>query len=383
MVEHPQRVQPRDVGDAALLPVQPPEVHALLLQGVVGVVEVGGGEVLVPDVEGDLVAAGGVQAEPAHHGLVGGLVAADARGGVQVEGDLQAAGVQGGQEALRVGEQVGVPGVAGPAVAERRVDVHQVPVHVDHGHGEGQLLGREPVHESQVGGLGVLVEAAPPVAQQRARDEGRGAGQGEEVAQRPPVVLAVPEQVQVLVRRAPVHGVGAGARADPFVALEQERGGAVDDGDAVGGEQAGVQAGPPVDLVQGAAGAAEVGGVGLLGVPGIAVAPGAAVGADDGGAQAHGQARPGEAPGGLVGQVEVGGEDLDPVLPAAHLEVGRRAQVARDHQLGGGVDEVAGARVLHADEPVGQDGEAGSVRHDDGVGAGRGGAEPGGGGGQR
>lgn len=59
VVEHPQRVQARNVRDATLLPVQPPEVHALVLQGVVGVGEVGGGEVLVPDVEGDLLPLAG------------------------------------------------------------------------------------------------------------------------------------------------------------------------------------------------------------------------------------------------------------------------------------------------------------------------------------
>ena len=62
------------------------------------------------------------------------------------------------------------------------------------------------------------------------------------------------------------------------------------------------------------------------------------------------------------------GEDLDAVLAAAHVEGGRLPQVAGDDQLGGGVGERAGCGALHADEPIGQDGEADVVAHaDDGL----------------
>ena len=365
VVEHPQRVQARDIGVAALLPVQPPEVDAVVLQRVVGELQVGVGEVLVTDVEGDGLARGRVPAEPAHHGGVGGLVAADAGGGVEVEGHLHAAGVQGVQEAPGVGEEIGVPGVAGPPVADRRVDVHQVPVHVEHRYREGQPLGREAVHEGEVGLLGVAVVAAPPVAQERPRDQRSGAGQAEEVPQRPAVVLPVAEQVQVVVRGGAVHGARARARPDPLVLLEEQGGGVVDDGQSGQREDPGAQPRPAVDVVQGAAGAAQVGREGLVGVPLVPEPPGSAVQVDNGGAHGHAQPRAGEPSRGLIGQVEVLGEDLHAVLAAAHVEGGGLAQVAGDDQLGGGVGELARPGALHADEPVGQDGEAGVVAHPD------------------
>ena len=376
MVEHPQGIQPRDVGVAALLPVQPPEVDALLLQGMVGVLQVGGREVLVTDIEGDGLARGRVAAQPAHHGGIGVLVAPDAGSGMEVEGHLHAAVVQGLQEAPGIGEELAVPGVAGPSVADRRVDVHQVPVHVEHGHREGQVLGRETIHEGQVGLLRVAVVAAPPVAQERPRDQGSGAGEAEEVPQRAAIVLPVAEEVQVVIRGRAVHGARARARPDPLVLLEEQGCGVVDDGKAVQGQDSGVQARPAVDVVQGAAGAAQVGRKGLVGVPLVPEPPGPAVQVDDGGAHGHAQPRAGEPPGGLVGEVKMLGEDLDAVLAAAHIEGGSLSQVAGDDQLGGGVGEAAGLGALHADEPVRQDGEADPVAHmDDGLRAGGGGTE--------
>ena len=253
--------------------------------------EVGGGEVFVSDGEGDGLARGRVPAEPAHHRSVSALMAPDAGGGVKIERDLHAAVVQGVQEAPGVGEELGVPGVAGPPVADRRVDVHQVPVHVEHGHGEGEALGREAVHESEVGLLSVAMVAAPPVAQERSRDQRDGAGQGEEVAQSPPVVLSVAEQVQVAVAGRAVNRARARARPDPLVLLEEQGGGVVDDGQAGQGEDPGAQARPAVDVVQGAAGAAQVGRKGLVGVPLVPEPPGPAVQVDDRGAHGHAQPR--------------------------------------------------------------------------------------------
>ena len=284
VVEHPQRVQARDVRGAPLLPVQPPEVHPLLLQGVVDAGEVGVGEGPVPDIEGDARARVRVQAQPGGHGAVGGLVTADPVGRVEVEGDLQAAPVEGGQEAPGVREEPPVPGVARPAVADRRVHVHLVPVHVDHGHGQGDALGGEAVHEGQVLLLGVGVVAAPPVTQEGPVNERGGPGQAEEVVQGRAVVLPVAEEVEVRVRGGAVHGARTGAGTDPLVLGQEQGGRVVQDGPAGQGQQAGAQGDGAVGLVQGAGGTAEVRGVGLPGVPGVPEVPGAAVGVDDPGA---------------------------------------------------------------------------------------------------
>ena len=94
-----------------------------------------------------------------------------------------------------------------------------MPVHVDDGHGEGQFLGDEAVHERQVLPTAIGVVAAPPVAQQRARDEGARAGEAEEVSQRLPVVLAISEDVEVLCSVA--QTVAGFTAPDPLVLGEQ------------------------------------------------------------------------------------------------------------------------------------------------------------------
>ena len=97
--------------------------------------------------------------------------------------------------------------------------------------------------------------------------------------------------------------------------------------------------------------------------------PRAAVEVEDGGAQGDAEAGAGEAPGGLVAQVQVLGEDLDLVRSSDDLEVGDRAQVPGDDELGSGIDELAARAVLHADEAVGEDGEPGVLTNlDDGLG---------------
>ena len=231
--------------------------------------------------------------------------------------------MQTGQEGLGVGEESPVPGVARPARADRRVDVGDVPVHVDDGHGEGQLLGGEAVHERQVLLVAVGVVAAPPVAQQRPRNERAWAGEAEEVAQRPPVVLAVAEDVEVL---RPVGQAVAGLTGpDPLVLGEQQRGRVVQGGDAVQAQQSRAEGDGAVGLIEGAGGAAQVRREGLGRVPHVAVVPGAAVGVERRRAQPDAEARWGEAQRGNMGQVQVLGDDLQSVLTPHHPEQRRLA----------------------------------------------------------
>ena len=67
------------------------------------------------------------------------FVRVDAFGRVQVERGLQALLVERRQEAGRVGEELAVPGVAGPARAGV-AGLGDVPVHVDHAHRERDLV---------------------------------------------------------------------------------------------------------------------------------------------------------------------------------------------------------------------------------------------------
>jgi hypothetical protein len=107
-------------------------------------------------------------------------------------------------------------------VFRHRLDA--VPVHVEHRHGERQVLLVEAVEQLEIAVGAVAVVAAPPVAEHPAGQHRRPAGDGEERVERGLVVVAVGEDVDV--------DAAVGARADPAVVLEQERARVVERGHA-------------------------------------------------------------------------------------------------------------------------------------------------------
>ena len=166
VVQAPQRVEARLPRQAALLPVNPPEVDAIFLHRVVELVEVDLHELRIGQVELHGLAAFRIDV----HGLgdlrIQLFERAHAVPRVDVERGLHAMLVQPVEEALRIREEVLVPRVAGPAGAVLRVDVvNQVPVHIDDGRGERDAFLFETFDELTVFGFGIAVVAAPPVAE--------------------------------------------------------------------------------------------------------------------------------------------------------------------------------------------------------------------------
>jgi len=352
VVEGPQRVEARDPRGGALLPVDPPEIDALLLERVMQLLQVGADEVGVADVEDDRLLGVRVGAGAGGDGPVGLLVRPDAGGGVHIEGHRQAAVVQFRQEGRRVGKEVPVPGVAGPAVPVTGGDVDEVPVHVEDGHAERQPLGLEGVEQFAVllGGVGVI--AAPPVAERGPRQQGRRAGQSLEVAHRPGDVPPVGEDVEVEVAAAgsdpPVLGQGEGVRV-------------VQGDDPEGAGEARFQGAGSVDGVQGAGRAAQVERHLHLGDH-LAVPPQLVVVLPGG----RGDRQPARREGAAV---VLQGERGRPHQEAGALPDDRELrgrEVAVEHDLGGPVLEGPVGRVLQAQQPLGQDGHPPAVARDDG-----------------
>ncbi len=153
----------------ALLPVHPPEVDPILLIGMVQDLEIAFHEMWIGDVEGDRLFGGRVDAHPFCHAFVLLLVRMDAPGRVQVERRAQSLLVQPLNEAVRIGEELSVPGVAGPAIGGV-AGFGDVPVHVDDADRERNLLGAEFLHQGFQIVLGVGPVAAPPVAKDVTRD---------------------------------------------------------------------------------------------------------------------------------------------------------------------------------------------------------------------
>lgn len=329
-VELPQRVEPGAPRVPALLPVEPPEVDPVLLHRPQDVLEQRIEVCRVGHVERHRRLGLGIDSESGGHCGIGGFVSADAVGGVVVEGDPQATTVQLGEEGRRVGEESPLPGVAGPPGAEPRVDVGDVPVHVEHRDRQGDPLGSESVQQREVfvGGVGVV--AAPPGAEHPAWHERHRPGEGVVVGEGGPVVATMGEDVEVDLGAVPVVQLSVG--------VDDEGVRVVEDGDAVAGADARLERDPPVGLVEGAGGAAE-------GAQRLAVAPGRAVVADPatgGHRQAHRRGWPS-----VPAQLEPVGADLDTLADPGHLSLDR-PQVTPDDHLGGPILEAAGRGILDA-----------------------------------
>ena len=222
------------LGFYPLLPVKPPEIYALALQGADYAVEIGIGPFLlghavrdaglvaglthgslvsgievaaiVKDIVLGAVVVGGAGEIIGNEGGVAFLEGADAGGGVQVQGGLVAHAVQVSQKTLRIREKVPVPGVAGPSAALVKIVMAKalahiligiVPVHVNYHdvHGDIVLL-----HLAAKGQEFIVREdpvAAPPVAKRPLGRHGDAAGDLHEVPQGGRVVVSVGEEVPV------------------------------------------------------------------------------------------------------------------------------------------------------------------------------------------
>ena len=89
VVQGPEGVKAGDLGGLALLPVQPPEVHALFLQRPVQHFKIGRHKFRICRVEGDQLPACRVFSQLTAHGLIGILKEPDALGRVYVQGNFE------------------------------------------------------------------------------------------------------------------------------------------------------------------------------------------------------------------------------------------------------------------------------------------------------
>src|SRR6185437_11025213 len=140
VVEPPGIVHAREFGVGLLLPVEPPEVDALLLKRMEDKLEVVGGPLFVGWVEGDVFLCCRIDAHGAGHCGVLLLPWLNAGCGVEIERGLEPLLMQAGEEIFRIGKEQMVPCVSGPAETFARLICFvpglellaaDVPAHID------------------------------------------------------------------------------------------------------------------------------------------------------------------------------------------------------------------------------------------------------------
>ncbi len=294
----------------------------------------------------------GVPAQEAGECRVRLLVGMHSVGRMQVQGGPEPEAVQVPEKVRGIGEELPVPGVAGPAPRVRIV--HQVPVHVDDADRQGNRAAAELLHQIEQRFPGVLPVAAPPVAQDPSGDQGNRTRDPHEIPDAPGIVPAVAEEVEVARPLRLLRRNAGAARHHPAVLLEDEGTGIVHEGPSGPGDESRFEGNRPVDVVQGAGGAAEVPGIG------VPVLPGPLPLLQPDGERLRGE-RPVREP---VPDQKRGGLDLQiSVFRPAGLEVGNRQAAVPEH-LARPVLESGVRGVFHPDQPVGQQGEADAACRD-------------------
>ncbi len=232
VVEPPGRHYAGHFGVLRLLPVEPPEVDALLLQRVMQQVHVVDGVFLVGNVEGHIFLCRRIDAHGFGHSRIRRFPGLNARSRMQIEGGLQAFGVEFGEKVVRIGEEHLVPRIATPAQALARL-VHlarglelfpaDVPAHVDDKHIQRHVVLVKTAHQLVEFLIGVVPVARPPCSESKPRGQRNPPGDLDVVAQRLAIVVPVAEEIEVLpLAGRPLDDPGPGAF---FALLEAEVGG--------------------------------------------------------------------------------------------------------------------------------------------------------------
>ena len=198
VVQSPKGVVALQGGGGSLLPVNPPEVHAVLLVGLVQKGEVGVDKVVVGKIKFHLFFGGGIHAHTVRHLLILFVDILYAGSRMQVQGDVHVLFFYFAQKVSVVREKLPVPAVARPAVDIRGQIFAGVPVHIDGGYGKGNVILLELLHQLQVfpGGVGMI--SAPPVAQGVSGKGGRRPAQEIQCLYGAPVVQAIGEDIEIL-----------------------------------------------------------------------------------------------------------------------------------------------------------------------------------------
>ena len=183
MIQHPQGIQTLHGRLLALLPVQPPEVHALLLHGMQHILKVVVHEFRRSRIKGHRLLGGRIHAHMLRQRGIRLFIGADTVCGMQIQRRLHAAIMQIFQEGHVIREKLGIPRIARPAAAVFRIDLRQVPVHVNDRHAHRHILLVEAIHQGEVLRLCIGIVAAPPVAHGEARQHGHLTRKAEEIPQ--------------------------------------------------------------------------------------------------------------------------------------------------------------------------------------------------------
>ena len=244
MVQHPKRIQSRNLCDGSLLPVQPPEINALVLQRMMQLLKVHLQKMPVRHIKRHRLPAFWIYSHTFRHPLVGLLIGTYPVRRMYIQCDLHISAVKPVHKLFWVREKLTVPGISGPAASVFRINIHQMPVHIHNGHREGNPLPLKTLHQLLVFLLCVSVIAAPPVSEHPSGQQWCSAAEIVEVLYCLLIPVAIAEEIEINTSlRTQVH---------PSILCNCHTAAVIHNGKSVSRHHTAFQRNSPVRLVQSA-----------------------------------------------------------------------------------------------------------------------------------
>ena len=166
MIQHPQRIQSRNLGDSPLLPVQPPEIHTLFFHRMMQFLEICFNKLRVCHVKEYRFFTLRVNSHLLCNPWICFLISTDSICRMNVQCDLIAMFMQPVHKFRRVREKFLIPGVSCPATSIYRIHIiNQMPVHIYNCNGKRHFFFLKTLYQFFVFRLCIFMISAPPVSE--------------------------------------------------------------------------------------------------------------------------------------------------------------------------------------------------------------------------
>ena len=200
VVQHPEGVKPLHLGVGSLLPVKPPEIHALILHGMMNLLEINLQEFRIRNIKVHRLFLFLVYPHGLRHLGITVLKSPHSVCRMDIQRGVHGPVVELLQKARRIREHFPVPGITCPPTSVLGVNIHQMPIHVNHRHRKRNPLPVKALHQLYVGFFRIFIISAPPVSKDKPGQHGGFAAQEIKIFQRLPVTEAVSKEINVLSR---------------------------------------------------------------------------------------------------------------------------------------------------------------------------------------
>ena len=199
MVQHPQRVQSRNLCCISLLPVNPPEIYALFLLRVKYALKIRFQEFSAGNIKINRFFLICINiSQFLRYGKIAVLICADSTCRVKIQTYFHSMFMQPCKKSLRFREIFFIPCVACPGASVFRVHlIYKMPVHIHYAYGKRNFLLLKTGDKSFVAFFCISVVTAPPVSQRESWKHGRFSCKSVKIPQSFLIIISIGKEINI------------------------------------------------------------------------------------------------------------------------------------------------------------------------------------------